>query len=120
MKYFLTVAGLALAIASPAAGAEGVGGRYVVSGTNFNGTPYSGEAGIALTSETTCAIEWTVNGATSTGICMRNGDAFSAAYELEGKIGLIIYRLMDDGSMHGLWTIAGEEGNGTEVLTPAP
>ncbi len=117
MKRILTAGLIAIVLATPAA-AEGFGGKYKVSGTNFNGSPYAGEAEIVLTSETTCAIKWTVNGADSTGICMRNGDSFAAAYELQGKIGLIIYRVMNDGSLNGLWTIAGEEGNGTEVLTP--
>ncbi len=32
---------------------------------------------------------------------------------------LVVYKVADDGTMHGLWTIAGQDGNGTEVLIPA-
>lgn len=49
---------------------------------------------------------------------MRNGPAFSAGYELNGKVGLVIYQVFEDGHMEGLWTIAGANGLGTEMLTP--
>lgn len=98
--------------------AQDIEGSYKVQGTNFNGSPYGGEAEITLTSETTCNIVWTTGSNTSNGICMRNGDSFAAGYVMNEKVGLVIYKLMPDGNMNGLWTIAGEEGNGTEVLIP--
>jgi hypothetical protein len=107
-----------LALALPAA-AQDIGGTYTVDGTNFNGSAYKGTAEITLTSQTTCIIEWTTGGTTSQGICMRNDDSFAAAYVLGDKTGLVVYKVADDGTMHGLWTIAGQDGNGTEVLTPA-
>lgn len=112
------IAALGLAMLAMPATAQEVGGRYQVQGTNFNGSPYSGEAEIQLTSETTCNIAWITGSTTSTGICMRNGDSFAAGYVMGDKVGLVVYKLMPDGSMNGLWTIAGENGNGTEVLVP--
>jgi hypothetical protein len=106
------------ALALPAAAQTSIGGRYRVDGTNLNGTTYTGEAQITLTSETTCEIEWVTGSTTSSGICMRNDNAFSAAYRMGDVIGLVIYKVMDDGTMQGLWTIAGNGGAGTEVLTP--
>lgn len=100
------------------ANAQSIGGNYSVAGTNFNGSAYSGTARITLTSSTTCEIVWTTGGSTSSGICMRNGDAFSAGYELGDAIGLVIYHVMPNGVLDGLWTVAGQEGVGTEVLTP--
>lgn len=100
------------------ASAQTVGGRYQAQGTNFDGSPYSGEAVINLLSDTTCEIKWITGSTEASGICMRNGDSFAAGYELNGKVGLVIYKLMADGSMNGLWTIAGSSGNGTEVLIP--
>ena len=117
MKTFAAACLLSLAAAFPAA-AQSIGGTYTVEGTNFDGSPYSGTAEIVLTSETTCVIQWITGGTTSQGICMRNDDAFSAGYVLGDAIGLVVYKVAADGSMHGLWTIAGKEGNGTEVLTP--
>ena len=91
---------------------------YTVQGTNFDGSPYGGDAKITLTSNTTCEIQWITAASTSKGICMRNGDSFAAGYVLGKEIGLVIYRMMPDGTMNGLWTIAGQTGTGTEVLIP--
>jgi hypothetical protein len=33
-------------------------------------------------------------------------------------IGLIIYKTSADGTLRGLWTIAGKNGAGTEIPTP--
>ena len=63
-------------------------------------------------------IHWETGGTTSDGICARNDDAFAAAYVLQDAVGLIVYKVVEDGTLDGLWTIAGKEGNGTEVLTP--
>jgi len=115
-KFILTVAMLGIA-AVPAA-AQSIGGTYTVAGTNFDGSPYGGEATITLTSGTTCTIHWETGGSSSDGICMRNDNAFSAGYVMDKDIGLVVYKVEEDGSLHGLWTIAGKEGNGTEVLTP--
>jgi hypothetical protein len=117
LKLFTTCAAIA-AMALPVVAQTNIGGRYNVAGTNLNGTTYSGEATITLTSETTCEIEWVTGSTTSVGICMRNDDSFSAAYRMDDVIGLIIYKVKGDGTMEGLWTIAGNGGAGTEVLTP--
>jgi hypothetical protein len=46
-------------------------------------------------------------------------DSFAAGYVLGDKVGLIVYKVGDDGVLKGVWTIAGTDGAGTEVLTPA-
>ncbi|RWB27643.1 MAG: hypothetical protein EOQ42_23010 [Mesorhizobium sp.] len=115
-KFSLSLALLGLA-AVPAA-AQSIGGTYIVAGTNFDGSSYGGEATITLTSETTCTIHWETGGSSSDGICMRNDDVFSAGYVMGKAVGLVVYKVQEDGSLHGLWTIAGKEGNGTEMLTP--
>lgn len=91
---------------------------FTAEGTNLDGSPYRGTAKIQYISDSTCIIEWTTGGVTSEGICMRNGPAFAAAYILQGATGLIVYQIMDDGTLDGIWTIAGMNGAGTEVLTP--
>lgn len=92
--------------------------NYTVDGTNLDGSKYGGTATITLTSDTTCEIAWTTGPTTSQGICMRNGIALAAGYTLQDRVGLVIYEIKDDGTLEGLWTIAGVNGNGTEVLTP--
>lgn len=118
MKTFVFAA-LAGLLAAGSASAQSIGGMYNAEGTNLDGSPYNGTAEITLTSDTTCTIHWVTGGSTSDGICSRNGDAFAAAYVLGDAIGLVVYKVGEDGSMQGLWTIAGKDGNGTEKLTPA-
>ena len=117
---FLTTLFLATALSVGAAEANtAIGGKYKVEGTNFDGTKYSGDASIAITSETTCEITWKTGSTSSVGICMRNDDSFAAAYKMDdGAVGLIIYKVGKDGAMDGVWTLTGKDGAGTEVLTP--
>lgn len=114
LRFGLIVAAL---IATPAL-AQDIGGHYQVAGTNLDGSPYKGEAQITQTSEVTCEIDWATGGTQSSGICMRDGNAFAAGYELNGKVGLVIYLVQADGRLEGTWTIAGLNAVGTEVLTP--
>ena len=100
------------------AAAQDIGGHYRVKGTNLDGTIYEGDAQITQTSEFTCEITWNTGGSTSSGICMRDGNAFTAGYELNGKVGLVIYLVQDDGTLDGTWTVAGVNAVGTEILTP--
>jgi hypothetical protein len=118
MKKLIASALFALCMIAPAA-AQSIGGSYTTAGTNLDGSPYTGTAEITLTSETTCTIHWVTGTTESDGICSRNDSAFAAAYVLQDAIGLVVYKVMEDGTLDGLWTIAGKEGNGTEVLTPA-
>ncbi len=116
MKLFLTV--WFLLMSAPWALAQDIGGHYRVKGTNLDGTIYEGDAQITKTSEYTCEIVWRTGGSTSDGICMRDGNAFTAGYELNGKVGLVIYLVQDDGTLEGTWTVAGVNAVGTEILTP--
>ncbi len=117
LKTVVLVASLAFATSAMAAG-SGIGGSYDVFGTNPDGTAYKGSVTIVVTTDHTCHITWKTESTTSSGICMQNGDAFTAAYELSGKVGLAIYEISKDGSMIGNWTIADQAGVGTEMLTP--
>jgi hypothetical protein len=118
MKRLLLAAVVVCASALPGT-AQQIGGTYEVDGTNFDGSKYGGTAEIRLTSDTTCEIYWTTGTTTSQGICMRNGIAFAAGYVLGDSTGLVVYEIKDDGTLEGLWTIAGVDGNGVEILTPA-
>ncbi len=112
------VLGVVVAVSAGFAQAQEIGGSYRVEGTNFDGSAYGGEAEISLTSDFTCEITWKTGGSTSTGICMRDGNAFTAGYELDGTVGLVIYMVQPDGSLDGRWTVAGVNAVGTEVLIP--
>jgi hypothetical protein len=113
----MVVAGvLVVGLAATASAAE-IGGRYKVAGTNADGSPYDGTAEIVATGGPTCRIKWDT-GSESSGICMRSGNTFAAAYQLGDHVGLVIYEIQGDGSMRGTWTVADSPGVGTEVLTP--
>jgi hypothetical protein len=115
---FVLFFALITAFFSTSASAQNLGGRYQVIGKNHNGSAYSGTAEITLTSNTTCNIVWKTGSTTSQGICMRNGVAFSAGYSMGNAVGLVIYEIKPDGSLDGIWTIAGQPGIGAERLVP--
>ncbi len=113
------VLALALAIGwSGAAAAQSVGGSYAVKGTNFDGSPYGGTAEITPSSNSTCRIVWKTGSATSTGTCMLANKAFAAFYKLGSSFGLVVYEVLADGTLKGVWTIADKNGAGTETLIP--
>jgi hypothetical protein len=119
MKAFGITAAAAMALTAQAfAGPGDLGGTYRIDGMNINGTPYGGTATITVTSANTCRIVWRTGNETSSGICMRNENAFSAGYVLQDKVGLVIYEIQPDGSLVGLWTIADQPGVGKERLIP--
>lgn len=120
MKLVAAAAAVVVAMASIAdAEAQAVGGRYLVSGTNFDGSPYSGSAIITPSSNARCRIEWQTGGTSSSGFCMMRGQSLAAAYRLGNSVGLVLYELQSDGSLNGVWTLADKPGSGTERLTPA-
>jgi hypothetical protein len=49
---------------------------------------------------------------------MRMNDTLAATYLVNGEPGLIIYQVGDNGVLSGLWAIRGQNGNGTDRLTP--
>ena len=108
---------LALAAAALFAGAAAAQSReYTVSGTNADGSPYSGTVRI-IESRDSCRIEWRTPTLT-VGVCARHGDAFAASYSLDGTMGVVVYRRRGD-ALEGRWALSGVSGAGTEVLTPA-
>lgn len=92
--------------------------KYDDAGTNPDGSKYTGTANVHVISDTTFTIEWTISGETYKGYGMRMNDTLAAMYTIDGKPGLVIYKVDDKGALRGLWTIRGEDGNGTDVLTP--
>ena len=112
---------LGAAFIAPAQAQTVRAGTYTVDGTNLDGSSYGGTATIKLTSETTCSIVWKTGSgkkATSTGICMLYENAFAAGYVLDGEVGLVVYEVRNDGVLEGAWTVSGQDGSGTETLTP--
>src|ERR1700733_10376962 len=91
--------------------------RYDVSGTNPDGSKYSGTASVKVISDTTFTIKWDIAGSVYEGFGMRLNDTLSATYTIDGEPGLVMYKVGGDG-INGLWAIRGHNGSGTEHLTP--
>ncbi len=118
MKGQLGIAVVLVTAMGGATMAADFGGRYTVTGTNLDGTSYSGTADIKITSNTTCEITWVTGSTTSVGHCMGMGDIIAASYSQGKNVGLAMYQQNADGSLDGYWTVAGRDGSGTETLTP--
>jgi hypothetical protein len=93
---------------------------YDVAGTNADGSKYAGVANIEVISDSTFTIKWSISGSTYTGFGMRMNNALAATYTLNGQPGLVIYQVEPGGRFDGLWAVRGQNGNGTERLTPHP
>jgi hypothetical protein len=107
-----------LAAAAPAsADSLTLSSHYTAAGVNPDGSKYTGVVSVKILSDTTFAIEWLIGGVTYKGFGMRRNDALAATYTIDGQPGLVIYQLEGNG-LDGLWAVRGQNGNGTEHLTP--
>jgi hypothetical protein len=114
-------AALLLALAMPtwaAAETLKLASTYDETGTNPNGSKYTGTATVEIISDTTFKIRWKIGSATYSGFGMRMNDTLAATYTVDGEPGLIVYKVGDDGTLEGLWAIRGQNGNGTDRLVP--
>ena len=74
---------------------------------------------VKVISDASFTIRWKIGNETYQGFGTRNGDALAATYEINGKPGLVIYRVDDEGTLRGLWAVRGSDDGGTERLTPS-
>jgi hypothetical protein len=95
-------------------------GIYDVTGTNLDGTPYSGIAQIRAVGLNSFAIVWRVGNALVEGAGMASGRTIAVTYGSAQRPGIGIYTLNPDGSMDGEWTIVGAPAIGRERLVPRP
>src|SRR5258708_12521295 len=100
-----------------AASAQPVRGTYSASGTNADGSSYTGTAEITLNGPA-CSISWQTGGSSSTGTCLLTGTAFGASYQLGDTPGLAVYQLQPDGTLIGQWTTTGAPAVGSAPLPP--
>lgn len=117
MKVALLALGFLLAAVPAQAETMTLASKYAVSGKNPDGSSYSGTADVKIISDTTFSIVWHISGADYKGFGMRLNDSLSATYTLDGDPGLVIYQARD-GRLSGLWAIRGQNGSGSETLTP--
>jgi hypothetical protein len=91
---------------------------YDEVGTNADGSKYTGTVNVEVISSTTFKIRWKIGSTIYSGFGMRMNDTLAATYTVGGEPGLIIYKVGDDGTLSGIWSIRGQNGSGTDRLTP--
>jgi hypothetical protein len=119
LRTLCTLSTLALLAVAPPAKADplNLASQYEASGTNPDGSKYTGTANVTIISDTTYTIVWKIAGATYEGFGMRLNDSLAATYTIDGDPGLIIYKVDGDG-LTGAWAIRSHNGVGTEHLRP--
>jgi hypothetical protein len=111
-------AALALLQLEPArAEALHLASHYAASGSNPDGSQYTGNADVTVISDTTFSIVWKIEGQRYEGFGMRLNDSLAATYMINGEPGLVIYHV-DGNGLTGAWAIRGHDGVGTEHLRP--
>jgi len=120
LRRIILAAVLAFCFVALAAQAEtlALAHTYKAEGKNLDGSSYTGTVTLELISNTTFKITWKIGDTVTKGFGMRMNDAVSATYMIDGAPGLVIYKVLPDGRFDGIWAIKGQDGNGSETLTP--
>lgn len=111
-------AGFLLALAAPALAQRD--GLYDVTGSNLDGTAYTGQAQIQAAGLASFIIRWRIGNQVVEGFGFASGRTIAVAYGLAQRPGIGIYTLNPDGSMDGEWTVIGAPAIARERLVPRP
>ncbi|WP_372622975.1 hypothetical protein [Falsiroseomonas sp.] len=95
-------------------------GLYDVTGTNLDGTDYTGIAQIRSVGLNSFLIRWRTGNDITDGMGMASGRTIAVTYGAAQRPGIGIYTINPDGSMDGEWTIVGAPAIGRERLVPRP
>ncbi|HEV7264657.1 MAG TPA: hypothetical protein VGN83_07055 [Falsiroseomonas sp.] len=95
-------------------------GLYDVTGTNLDGTEYTGIAQIRAVGMNSFLIRWRTGNEVVDGMGMASGRTVAVTYGAAQRPGIGIYTINPDGSMDGEWTIVGAPTLGRERLVPRP
>jgi hypothetical protein len=93
-------------------------GLYDVTGTNLDGTTYTGLAQIRTVGIASFNIVWRIGNQLVEGAGMASGRTVAVAYGLAQRPGMGIYTLNPDGSLDGEWTVIGAAQVASERLVP--
>lgn len=101
-------------------------GTYLVNGVDPMGTEYSGTLIVDSTDRPAVfRLEWIITGGVQDGTGTLTGDVLEATWrtlagEHPGLSGTARLTVHDDGTMEGVRTIDGVDGEGTETVFPKP
>ncbi len=109
---------LALAFASTTLASD-ITGKYFLEGTNpGGGGAYQGEA-LVIQKDDVYVVAWRIANQQFMGTGLRMDESFAVVYEGEGvPAGLVLYKILPDGGMTGIYTNLGHTAVGTEVWKP--
>ncbi len=93
-------------------------GVYEVSGTNLDGSAYTGLAQIRAVGLNSFNIVWRLGNDLIEGVGMASGRTIAVTYGQAQRPGMGIYTLNPDGSLDGEWTIIGAPAIGRERMVP--
>ena len=105
---------LSLAISSEAF-AQLRAGSYRVEGQNPDGTAYDGGFELLEGPSGAWIARWSVGNAQILGLGLIQSGLLALSFTVEGRPGIAIYSVENDGSLRGTWSSGG--GLGTETLT---
>lgn len=114
-RLFLSAAILA-GLALPAAAQQS--GTYDITGSNPDGTPYTGTLLLTQVGTSTFRVVWSIGGDTIEGVAMVSGLTLATAFALGQQSGMGIYEIKQGGELDGVWTTVGAFASGRETARP--
>jgi hypothetical protein len=93
-------------------------GVYDVSGTNPDGSLYTGTVMLQQVGLSSFRLNWSVGPNTIEGVGMVSGLTLAVVFQLGEQTGMGMYELRPSGELAGTWTIIGSQATGTEIARP--
>jgi len=115
MKFLRAVAVLMI-LALPAAAQRS--GFYDISGTNPDGSLYTGTMALQQVGLSSFRLTWNVGANTIEGVGMVSGLILAVVFQLGEQTGMGMYELRPSGELSGTWTVVGSQATGTEIARP--
>ena len=110
----------AVVAVGPAAHAEGISGRYTVTGVEPTGRQYTTTAEVSMTGEASADITVEALGGPLHGVCMVTETEVACYGETGGgHYSIVVYERGPDGVLQGAWINSALRGLGQETLTPS-
>ena len=109
---------LALGLAAPAAAQRS--GMYDITGTNPDGSEYTGTLELEQIGLLSFRLRWVIGPDVIEGVGMVSGLTFATAFSLGGgsSPSMAIYEPRPNGQLSGQWTTIGAFAAGQETATP--
>ncbi len=120
MTRIFLAAGLALSIAFAAPASAQRSGMYDITGTNPDGSAYTGTLELEQIGLLSFRLRWNIGPDVIEGVGMVSGLTLATAFSLGGGTSpsMGVYELRQNGQLVGQWTTIGAFAAGQETATP--